>query len=134
MILSKPNNSITRAGIAQLATATVLMAFLSYTSGWRALLALELAAYMLAAGSAMVFYGSTRRNIPFRTLAGTWLPIGIPFLAVFVVLFGVGLAVAEDGDNVIGGALLLAGYLALPTRSVFRLLAGIWIDSRRKDN
>ncbi|MBT3943229.1 MAG: hypothetical protein HOC77_07275 [Chloroflexi bacterium] len=124
MIHSEPTNSITRAGLAQLTTAAVLATFLSYTTGWRALLVLELGGYMLASGGALVVYGGARRDVPFRKLASTWLPIGIPYLLAFAVLFGVGLALAEDGDNLIGGALLLGGYLALPARSVFRVLAG----------
>ncbi len=124
MILSEPTNSLTSAGVAQLATAAVLVAFLTFTSGWRLLLAAELGVYMLGSGTALIVYGSTRRDIPLRTLASTWLPIGVPFLLAFVVLFGAGLTVAEDGDNVVGGVLLLAGYLALPAKSVFRLLTG----------
>ena len=126
MILSEPSNSLTSAGVAQLATAAVLVAFLTFTSGWRLLLAAELGAYILCSGTALIVYGSTRRDVPLRTLASTWLSIGVPFLLAFVVLFGAGLAAAEGGDNVLGGVLLLAGYLALPARSIFRLLAGFW--------
>ena len=80
---------------------------------------------MVVSGTTLIVYGSTRRVIPFRGLATKWLPIGVPFLAVFVVLFGTGLAIAEDGDNVVGGALLVAGYLSLPARSIFRFVMGV---------
>ena len=125
MILSEQTSPITRAGISQLATAAIIFTFLSFTSGWRELLAIELGVYMLVSGVALVAYGNTRRDIPFRGLAVTWLPIGLPFLMAFVVLFGAGLAVAEDGDNFLGGALLIAGYVNLPARSVFRLVTGL---------
>jgi hypothetical protein len=81
---------------------------------------------MLGNGTALIVYGITRRDIPLSALASTWLPIGLSFLVVFVVLFGAGLAMAEGGDNLIGGILLLAGYFALPARSMLRLLAGFW--------
>jgi hypothetical protein len=125
MILYQQTNPLTRAGIAQLATAAILFAFLSFTSGWRELLVLELGVFMVVSGTTLIVYGSTRRVIPFRGLATKWLPIGVPFLAVFVVLFGTGLAIAEDGDNVVGGALLVAGYLSLPARSIFRFVMGV---------
>ena len=125
MILSEPTNPVTRSGLAQLATAAILFAFLSFTSGWRELLVLELGVFMVVSGTTLIVYGSTRRVIPFRGLAIKWLPIGVPFLAAFVVLFGTGLAIAEDGDNVVGGALLIAGYLSLPARSVFQLVIGL---------
>jgi len=131
MILYQQINPLTRAGIAQLATAAILSTFLSFTSGWRELLVLELGVYMLASGAALVVYGSSRRDIPFPGVATTWLPIGVPFLAAFVVLFGAGLAIAEGGDNVLGGALLVAGYLSLPARSVIRTMTAFRIKNRR---
>ena len=39
-----------------------------------------------------------------------------------MVVFGAGLVVAQDGNDAVGIALLTAGYLALPARSVYRLL------------
>jgi len=35
---------------------------------------------MLASGIALVVYGNTRRDIPFRALTSTWLPIGLGVL------------------------------------------------------
>ena len=122
MNFSETANIITRAGIAQLATSAALATFLSFTSGWRTLLAAELGIYLLLSGAALVVYGSARRDIPLRGLATAWLPIGVPFLLAFIALFGAGLAVAQDGNDAVGIALLTAGYLALPARSVYRLL------------
>lgn len=86
---------------------------------------------MVVSGTALVVYGSKRRVIPFRGLVTKWLPIGVPFLVAFIVLFGTGLAIAENGDNVVGGVLLIAGYLSLPARSVFRTLAAFRIKNGR---
>lgn len=124
MIISHPTIAVTRAGIAQLATSAALAAFLPFMSGWRTLLTAELAVYLLLSGVVLVVYGSARRDLPFRRLATAWLPIGLPFLLAFIVLFGAGLAVAEGGNTSVGVTLLTAGYLALPARSVYRLLWG----------
>lgn len=123
MIISETTRSITRSGIAQMATSAALVTFLPFMSGWRTLLTAELAVYLLLSGVVLVVYGSARRDLPFRGLATAWLPIGLPFLLAFIVLFGAGLAVAEDGNDGVGIVLLIAGYLALPARSVYRLLA-----------
>jgi hypothetical protein len=54
MILYEQTSSITRSGLAQLATAAILFTFLSFTSGWRELLVLELGVFMVVSGTALV--------------------------------------------------------------------------------
>ncbi|MDA1257306.1 MAG: hypothetical protein O3C10_05615 [Chloroflexi bacterium] len=125
MNIARPPAEITRIGITHVAASAILLAFLTFTSGWRTLLTLEFAAYLALTGGALVVYGMARTDLPFRRLAITWLPVGAPFLLIFLVLFGAGLAVAESGAVGVGIVLLISGYVALPSRSAFRFLEAV---------
>ena len=105
-----------------MATAAVLLTFLTFTSGWRLWLTLELAAYFLASGSALLIYANSSRQLPLKTLAEAWLPLAPIQLIAFWGLFGTGLAIAEESSTFIGILLLALGYGALSVGSVARLL------------
>ena len=75
LIVNEDAPSNLRAGAAQLALAVVLLTFLLFASGWRMLATLEVAAYFVLSGGALIIYGSLRREIPFGKLASTWLAL-----------------------------------------------------------
>ncbi len=121
MTLTSEPASKSLDGVAQLATAIVLITFISFTSGWRLWFTLELAAYFLASGVVMIVYANSSRRLPLKALAETWLPILPLQLVAFVVLFGVGVAFAEESSTIVGVVLIAIGYAALAARSVMRL-------------
>ena len=122
LIVNEDAPSNLRAGAAQLAIAVVLLTFLLFASGWRMLATLEVAAYFVLSGGALIIYGSLRREIPFGKLASTWLPIYPQILVIFLVSFGSGVGLAEAGHDSAGIALITLGYVSLGARSAIRLL------------
>jgi|GEM_PF-704681 hypothetical protein len=125
MTIALRQTQSTQAALSQLVTAAVLLTFVSFASGWRLWLTLELTAYFLASGSALLIYARTTRPLPLKTLAETWLPILPIQLVAFLVLLGGGLAIAEGGSSLSGIALLAAGYGALAAQSTLRVLRSV---------
>lgn len=121
MILKNSVTSGSRAGLVQLAVAAVLFAISPFTSEWRLLATLEVAVYFTLAGGALVVHGSVRRELPLKNLATTWLPINPRILAFFLVLFGSGALIAEDGQSTVGIVLMAVGYVSLGVISMLRL-------------
>ena len=81
----------------------------------------EVASALSFSGSVLVVYASTNRRLPLRALVETWflmLPIQ---LAVFLVFFGAGLAVAEYGNLIIGILLTTAGYGTFSAQTIFKV-------------
>ena len=122
MILNENAPDNLRAGAAQLALAVALLTFLLFASDWRMLAILEVAAYFVLSGGALIIYGSLRWEIPFRKLASDWLPLNPQILVIFLVSFGSGVGLAEAGHGAPGIALITLGYISLGTRSALRLL------------
>jgi hypothetical protein len=65
-------------------------------------LPLELGAYFLASGSALLIYVNSHRYLPLKTLAEAWLPLTPIQLVAFLGLFGIDLVIAEDSSTLIG--------------------------------
>lgn len=122
MILNNSLTSVTRAGLAQLALAVVLFALSVFLSEWRQFAALEVAIYFTLAGNALVIYGAMQRSLPFRKIATTWLPLTRKSQVCFILLFGAGALMAEEGQTAAGIALMTIGYGSLVVNSMLRLI------------
>ena len=105
----------------QLATAAVLLTYLSFTTAWRFWMTVELAGALAISGSVLVVYASATRRLPLKTLVQTWLPMLPIQLAAFLVLFGAGLAFAEYGNLIIGILLISAGYGTFSAQTILKV-------------
>ena len=110
-----------RSGVLQLATAAVLLTYLSFTTDWRFWITVEVAGALALSGSVLVVYASAARRLPFKTLIETWLPMLPIQLAAFLVLFGAGLVFAEFGSSMIGILLITAGYGTFSAQTILKV-------------
>ena len=81
----------------------------------------EVASALSFSGSVLVVYASINRRLPLRALVETWFPMLPIQLAVFLVFFGAGLAVAEYGNLIIGILLTTAGYGTFSAQTIFKV-------------
>ena len=110
-----------RTGVLQLATAAVLLTYLSFTADWWFWMTVEVARALLFSGSVLVVYASTTRRLPLKTHVETWLPVLPIQLAAFLVLFGAGLVFAEYGSSMIGILLITAGYATISAQTILKV-------------
>ena len=110
-----------RSGVSQLATVAVLLTYLSFTTEWRFWMTVEVAGALAFSGSVLVVHASSTRRLPLKTLVETWLPLRPIQLAVFLVLFGAGLAFAEYGNLIIGILLITAGYGTFSAQTILKV-------------
>ncbi len=111
-----------RSGISQLATVAVLVTYLFFTTDWRFWIVVELAGALAFSGSLLVVYAITSRDLPFRNYVETWLPMPPIQLVIFLVLWGAGLAFAENGSSLMGIVLITAGYGTFSAQSILKVV------------
>ena len=110
-----------RSGVLQLATAAVLLTYLSFATDWRFCITVEVAGALAISGSVLVVSASTTRRLPLKTLVETWMPMLPIHFAAFLVLFGAGLVFAEYGSSIIGILLITAGYGTFSAQTILKV-------------
>ena len=100
----------------------VLLTYLLFTNDWRFWITVELIGALAFSGSLLVAYATTTRHLPFRTYIETWLPMPPIQLAIFLVLYGAGLAFAENGSSLTGIVLIAAGYGTFSAQSILKVV------------
>ncbi len=121
MMPTPPPRISVRPGILQLATVAVMLTYLLFTTNWRFWITVELAGIFAFNGLLLVVYASITRRLPLRTLVQTWLPVPSIQLVIYLVLFGAGLALAENGNATAGIVLLAAGYVTLSAKTLLKV-------------
>ena len=111
-----------RSGVLQLATVAVLLTYLLFTNDWQFWITVELIGALAFSGLLLVVYATTTRYLPFRTYIETWLPMPPIQLAAFLVLYGAGLAFAENGNSIISLILITAGYGTFSAQSILKVV------------
>ncbi len=117
-----PSAISARSGILQLAAVAVLVTYLFFTTDWRFWIVVELAGALAFSGSLLVVYAIVTRHLPFRTYVETWLPMPPIQLVIFLVLWGAGLALAENGSSLTGFVLITAGYGTFSAQSILKVV------------
>ena len=109
-----------------------LLSYLLFTTDWRFWITVELVGALAFSGLVLVVYASTTRRLPFRALVETWLPMPPFQLAAFLVLYGAGLAFAENGSSLTGIVLITAGYGTFSAQSTLKVVRKLTRSSTRE--